>query len=77
MMLALGITMWVEITDDRVYSQSDLESVTPVPILIAIPMLATAREQERQLRSHRLELTAAGFLVAAVSAMTLFSYYRG
>ena len=77
MMLALGITTWVEITDDRVYSQSDLESVTPVPILIAIPILATAREQERQLRSHRLELTAAGFLVAAVSAMTLFSYYRG
>ena len=77
MMLALGITTWVEITNNRVYSQNDLENVTPIPILIAIPILATAREQERQLRSHRLELTAAGFLVAAVSAMTLFSYYRG
>jgi len=77
MVLALGITTWVESADERIYSQRDLESVTPVPILIAVPLLATTREQERQLRSRRWELAAASFLVAAVSAMTLFSYYRG
>ena len=77
MLLAVGIATWVETIDERIYSQKDLESVTPVPILIAIPLLATASEQGRQLRYRRLQLTAAGLLMAMVSAMTLFSYYKG
>jgi polysaccharide biosynthesis transport protein len=77
MLLALGLATWVETIDERIYSQKDLESVTPVPILIGIPLLATISEQERKLRSRRLQLTAAGFLMAMVSAMTLFTYYKG
>ena len=77
MMFALGITTLIEMTDERIYSQADLESVTPSPILVAIPLLATAVEQQRNFRYRRLELTAAFLLMVIIPAMTLFSYYKG
>jgi uncharacterized protein involved in exopolysaccharide biosynthesis len=74
--LALAITALLEMTDERVNSEEDLLSVTPVPILVTIPLLQTAGEQEKQCWHRRLQLAAAVLLIAAIPAITLLSYYK-
>jgi hypothetical protein len=54
-----------------------LLSVTPVPVLAAIPSLRTCGEQQKQSLYQRLEMAAALALMAAIPAMIVFSYYRG
>jgi len=77
MFLGLGTTALVELMDQQIHSEEDLLSVTPVPILIAIPLLQTAAEQQKQCWYQRLQLAAALLLVAAIPAVTLISYYKG
>jgi capsular polysaccharide biosynthesis protein len=74
--LALAITALLEMTDERVNSEEDLLSVTPVPILVTIPLLQTAGEREKQCWHRRLQLAGAVLLIAAIPAITLFSYYK-
>jgi len=75
--LSVGMTTFVEMTDERVNSEEDLLSVTPVPVLIAIPLLQTPAEQERRAWHSRLQTAAAALLVAAIPAITALAYYRG
>jgi capsular polysaccharide biosynthesis protein len=75
--LALGITAMLEMTDERVNSEEDLLSVTPLPILVAIPVLQTVAERQKQAWHRRLQLAAALLLIAAIPAITLLSYYKG
>ena len=75
--LALGLTTVIEMTDERVKSEEDLLSVTPVPILAAIPLLQTPAEQERHAWRYHLQIAVAALLVTAIPAITLLTYYRG
>ena len=75
--LGIGITAFVEMTDKRIHSEEDLLSVTPVPILSAIPLLQSAADQQRQWWVFRLQMAAALLLIAAIPAVTLFTYYKG
>jgi len=75
--LAFGATFLVEVMDEQIHSEEDLLSVTPVPILIAIPLLQSPAEQQRQGVYHRLQLAAVLLLAAAIPAVTLLSYYKG
>ena len=75
--LALGLTAAIEVTDNRIYSEEDLLSVTPAPILVAIPELQTANEQHKQTWHYRLQMATGLLLMAAIPAITLFAYYKG
>ena len=75
--LGVGVTAFVEMSDKRIHSEEDLLSVTPVPILSAIPLLQSAVDQHRQWWLFRLQMAAALLLIAAIPAVTLFTYYKG
>jgi uncharacterized protein involved in exopolysaccharide biosynthesis len=75
--LSLGLTTLIEMTDERVNSEEDLLSVTPLPMLTAIPLLQTPAEQERRAWHFRLQMTAAALLITAIPAITALVYYRG
>jgi capsular polysaccharide biosynthesis protein len=77
MILAVGLTALIEITDERVKSEEDLLNVTPVPILIAIPLLQSVADQEKKSWHYRLEMTAALLLMGAIPAITIVTYYKG
>lgn len=77
MMLGVGLTLLVETMDDQIQSEEDLLSVTPVPILVAVPSLQTAAEQQAQCWHQRLQLAAALLLMVIIPAVTLLAYYRG
>jgi protein tyrosine kinase modulator len=74
---SLGITAMMEVTDERLKSEDDLLSVTPVPILVAIPLLQTPAEQQKQNWHGRLQLAAVVLLMTAIPAITILAYYRG
>lgn len=77
LLLSLGLTTFIENTDDRIYSDPDLQSITPAPVLVAIPRLQTTAEHKRYLWQRRLEFVTALLLVAMLPLFTIYSYFRG
>jgi len=77
LVLGLGITALLEVMDERIHSKEDLLSVTPVPVLVAIPVLQTAGEQRKQFWYRRLQTATALVLAAIVPAVILYTYYKG
>lgn len=75
--VAGGITALVEMTDERINTEEDLLSVTPLPILVAIPLLETAGSQQKQSWHQHLQTAVALLLMAAIPAITLVTYYKG
>lgn len=75
--LGLGVTALVEMMDERIYSEQDVLSVTPVPVLSAIPQLQSAVEQQRQQWFLWLQIAAALLLIASMPVVTLLAYYKG
>lgn len=75
--LSLGLTALIEVADERLKSEDDLLSITPVPILVAIPLLQTPAEQERRSWHGRLQLAVVVLLITAIPAITILAYYRG
>ena len=77
LVLSIGFTTFVENTDERIYSDDDLQSVTPVPVLITVPLLQTAFEQQQSLWHRRLEFMTASLLITVMPLVTAYSYFRG
>lgn len=77
MVLSLGLTAVTEVTDERLHSEDDLLNVTPVPLLVAIPLMQTPAEQKRSNWHARFELAVAVLLITAIPAITILVYYRG
>ena len=75
--LSIGLTIFVENTDDCVYAETDIQTVTPMPILSAIPLLQTPVERQRSDCYRRLEFTTALLLVATLPLVTAYTYFRG
>ena len=75
--VAVGVTAIVEMTDNRINSEDDLLSVTPLPILSAIPVLSTAGAHPKQSWHYRLQIATALLLMATIPAITLVTYYQG
>jgi polysaccharide biosynthesis transport protein len=75
--LALALTAFAEMMDERVNGEEDLLSVTPVPILVAIPLLQTPAEHARRIWQYRLQMAAVVLLTIVIPAITLVAYYRG
>ena len=75
--LAAGIAGFVEMNDPCINSEEDLLTVTPIPILVAIPALQSAADQRQTVWYQRLQLATALLLIAAIPIITLIAYYRG
>jgi len=70
--LGLGITVLMEMVDQRIYRREDLRDLVPAPVLVGIPPLWTAGEQRKQSWHRRLETVAATVLVSMIPVLTLF-----
>lgn len=75
--LACGLLALVEMIDARIYRPGDLRDLTGLPVLTAIPPLRSPAEREaRQWRKH-CETVTASAMVAFISLVTLFTYFKG
>ena len=75
--IGAGVTVLVEAMDEQIHSGEDLLTITPVPILVSIPLLQTAEEQSRACWHQRLQTGAALLIFAVIPVVTVLSYYKG
>jgi len=75
--LAVGLTAVIETTDNRVRSEEDLLSITPVPILITIPGLQGGGQQHTTPWYRRWQSAATLLLIATTPATILITSHRG
>jgi succinoglycan biosynthesis transport protein ExoP len=76
-LLGAAVSAGAELMDDRVFSEKELKERIPTIIISEIPNLATAEEEEKQLKSVILRWVVVGIAFAVILAGTALSYLRG
>jgi protein tyrosine kinase modulator len=76
-LLGAAVSAGAELIDDRLFSEEELKELVPAVVLSEIPNLATAEEEEKQLKSVMLGWVAASVAFAVMLAGTALSYFRG
>jgi succinoglycan biosynthesis transport protein ExoP len=75
--LGVGITLALEMGNDRIYSEKELRKLLPVPLMVELPQL----NDPKQVRVHRQQVwlgwIAAGLMFMCIIAGSAFSYLRG
>ena len=77
LVLAAGITILLEVTGARIRQEKDLEGIVPVRVLVGIPHISTAVEQERRLARRWMERAVALAIVLVVVAGNIYAIYKG
>jgi polysaccharide biosynthesis transport protein len=74
--LALGVVVAgaFEMTDDRAYSEAEIKSLLPVPVISEIPVILTAEDEKTSRKRTWLGWATAGFVVVAILAGSALSY---
>ena len=81
--LGIGIALGVvvagafEMADDKVYSEAEIKSLLPVPVISEIPVIVTAVDEQVSKRKTRLGWAVAGFVTVTILAGSALSYLRG
>lgn len=74
--LALGVLMFFELSDARIYLQEDLQQLTSAPVLVGIPIVATPAEERRKNLRRLQEVGGASLLFACMSLVTALAYLK-
>ena len=61
-------------TDDRAYSEAEIKSLLPVPVISEIPVILTAEDEKTSRKRTWLGWATAGFVVVAILAGSALSY---
>jgi len=77
LVLGVGTVAAAEMFDDRVYSETELRKLLPVPVLSELPIIGIPEEEQRDKRKELISWAATGALVATIIAGTAASYFRG
>jgi len=77
--LALGFVVAgaFEMADDRLYSEKEIKSLLPVPLLCEIPVIRTPAEIRSQLGQAWRDWVATAAVVTLILVGSVFSYLRG
>jgi len=77
--LALGgvVAGAFEMFDDRAYSEADIKSRLPVPVISEIPIVVTDDDERVSKKKAWLGWALAGFVFVSILAGSAFSYFRG
>lgn len=75
--LGLGLALLLELLNPRVHCEADLRQPGAAPFLVSIPRLATAAERGQQRRRLVFEALTMAAMVAAISAGSLLTYWKG
>ena len=63
LLAGMGLTVTKEMTTTRLDGKADVETVTPLPILVSVPLLRSPWEETQARRHHLMEALAAVLLV--------------
>jgi len=77
--LALGVFVAgaFEMADDRLYSEKEIKSLLPVPVICEIPVIGTPADGSSGHDKAWRGWAAAAVVVAMIAAGSIFSYLRG
>lgn len=77
--LALGTVVAgiFEIADDRLYSEKEIKSLLPAPVICEIPVILTTAEERTQTKQLWRDWAATAAVFALIIMGSLFSYLRG
>lgn len=66
-----------EFLDDRVYDENTFRDLIPAEVMVEIPPLPTAQEQQKQRQLLKIGIGAAGFVGLVIMMGTAYSYLHG
>lgn len=75
--LAVGLTILLELTMARIRQEKDLEGIVPVRVLVGIPHISTQVEQDRRMVRRWMERAAVLAMVLLIVAGNIYAIYRG
>jgi succinoglycan biosynthesis transport protein ExoP len=74
---AFGVALMRETLDDRIHADVEINKLSKLPILVAIPPLITPRDTTRARRRMIGELTCGIAVLVMVTASALIAFYHG
>ena len=75
--LGIALTASKELTNDRIFSERELEKLVPVKVIAEIPPVLGPCEEHEQSRQRFYRWASAGAVLTSVLAALAFTYYRG
>ena len=75
--LGAGLVAFSEVLDDRIYTEKELKSLLPVPIVSEIPVIITAPIAKAEQRRLWLGWAMAVLVVAIIAMGSAVSYWKG
>ena len=76
LVVGVGLTAFLEMTNVRVRQEKDLEDAVPLKVLIGIPHLDVPGENRFRVLLRRLELVAAVVMVIVILVGNLYAFYK-
>lgn len=77
LVLGAGAVAAAEMIDDRVYSESELRKLLPVPVLSELPIIYDPTDEQREKRKEWISWAATAVVVATILVGSAVSYLRG
>ena len=75
--VALGLILFLELTNVRVRQEKDLSQVVPARVLVCIPHLGTPQEAQFAAGLRRLEFVTALAMVLVMVAGNFYAFFKG
>jgi len=77
LVLAAALAVLLEVVRPRIRQEKDLEGIVPARVLVGIPHISTAIEQERRTARRWMERAVALAIVLVMVAGNIYAIYRG
>jgi polysaccharide biosynthesis transport protein len=75
LLAGIGTMGVMEMTDARLRGKVDIETLTPLPIFVSLPLMQSPKEQTQMRRHHLLEALGAASLMAASVAVAFCLFW--
>jgi protein tyrosine kinase modulator len=77
LLLAAGLAVLLEVVRPRIRQEKDLEGIVPVRVLVGIPHISTAVEQQRRMARRWMARAVTLAIVLVMVAGNIYAIYRG
>ena len=75
--VGLGLAALLEITNVRVWKESDLEGLVPARVLVGIPRLSTYEEDRQRMLHQLMEIGAVAVVFILMLTGNLYAFFKG
>jgi polysaccharide biosynthesis transport protein len=77
LVLGIGVVGAFEMLDDRLYEEKQLEEILPMPVLLEIPIVTDASDEQKSKRTLWFGWATAVLVVITMAAGSAFSFFLG